>query len=102
MNPISRKDIPDHVPEEMIEDARNHLYATMKYLFGVEPTPLQYAMMESLQEHGVDMQLQAGRGAGKSVLTSILASWFLLRDPNCTIMVLSATAQKAVEFISMT
>lgn len=102
MNPISRKDIPDHVPEEMIEDARNHLYACMKYLFGVEPTPLQYAMMESLQEHGVDMQLQAGRGAGKSVLTSILASWFLLRDPNCTIMVLSATAQKAVEFISMT
>ena len=102
MNPISRKDIPDHVPEEMIEDARNHLYATMKYLFGVEPTPLQYAMMESLQEYGTDMQLQAGRGAGKSVLTSILASWFLLRDPNCTIMVLSATAQKAVEFISMT
>ncbi|MCP4743429.1 MAG: phage terminase large subunit, partial [Actinomycetales bacterium] len=41
-------------------------------------------------------------GAGKSVLTSILASWFLLRNPNCTIMVLSATAQKAVEFISMT
>ena len=102
MNPIAYDDIPDLVPSEMIEDARNHLYATMKYLFAVPPTPLQYAMMDSLQGWNTDMQLQAGRGAGKSVLTSILASWFLLRDPNCTIMVLSATAQKAVEFISMT
>ena len=102
MNPISPDDIPAHVPDEMIEDCRNHLYACVKYLFGVEPTPLQYAMMDSLQNYGTDMQLQAGRGAGKSVLTSILASWFLLRDPNVTIMVLSATAQKAVEFISMT
>ena len=102
MNPIAYNDIPDTVPSEMIEDARNHLYATMKYLFAVPPTPLQYAMMDSLQGWNTDMQLQAGRGAGKSVLTSILASWFLLRDPNCTIMVLSATAQKAVEFISMT
>jgi|13_taG_2_1085334.scaffolds.fasta_scaffold01206_6 hypothetical protein len=102
MNPLNKDTLPSSVPDEMIEDARNHLYATMKYLFGVDPTPLQYAMMDSLQSYGTDMQLQAGRGAGKSVLTSILASWFLLRDPNCTIMVLSATAQKAVEFISMT
>ena len=102
MNPISPDDIPAHIPMEMVEDCRNHLYACTKYLFGVEPTPLQYAMMEALQGFGTDMQLQAGRGAGKSVLTSILASWFLLRDPNVTIMVLSATAQKAVEFISMT
>jgi len=103
INPeINWDEIPDDVPEEMVQDARNHLYASMRYLFGVDPTPIQYAMMDALQEHGVDMQLQAGRGAGKSVLTSILASWFLLRDPNCCIMVLSATAQKAVEFISMT
>ena len=102
MNPINKDLIPDNVPDEMIEDFRNHLYCTMKYLFGVEPTGLQYAMAEALQSYGTDMQLQAGRGAGKSVLTSILASWFLLRNPDCTIMVLSATAQKAVEFISMT
>ncbi len=103
INPdINWDELPEDVPEEMVQDARNHLYACMRYLFGVDPTPIQYAMMDALQEHGTDMQLQAGRGAGKSVLTSILASWFLLRDPNCTIMVLSATAQKAVEFISMT
>jgi len=102
MNPINTDMIPESVPEEMISDFRNHLYACIKYLFGVSPTDLQYAMADALQSYSVDMQLQAGRGAGKSVLTSILASWFLLRDPNCTVMVLSATAQKAVEFISMT
>ena len=74
MNPINRDMIPDDVPDEMIEDFRNHLYATMKYLFGVAPSDLQYAMADALQNHGTDMQLQAGRGAGKSVLTSILAS----------------------------
>lgn len=100
--PINNELLPADVPEEMVEDFRNHLYACMRYLFGVDPTPIQYAMADALQSHGVDMQLQAGRGAGKSVLTSMLASWFLLRDPNTTIMVLSATAQKAVEFISMT
>ena len=46
--------------------------------------------------------LQAGRGAGKSVLTSIFATWLLLRDPNTVVMVLSATGNKATEFISMT
>lgn len=102
MNPFDPEHLPDTVPVEMAEDFRNHLYACMKYLMNMEPTPLQYAMAEALQDFNVDMQLQAGRGAGKSVLTSILASWFLLRDPNVTIMVLSATAQKAVEFVSMT
>ena len=102
MNPINENLIPENVPEEMVSDFRNHLYASMRYLFGVAPTDLQYAMADALQSYSTDMQLQAGRGAGKSVLTSILASWFLLRDPNATIMVLSATAQKAVEFISMT
>ncbi len=102
MNPLNRDLIPDNVPDEMVEDFRNHLYATMKYLFGVAPTDIQYAMAEALQDYSTDLQLQAGRGAGKSVLTSILASWFLLRNPDITIIVLSATAQKAIEFISMT
>ena len=38
----------------------------------------------------------------KSVITSMLASWWLLRDPNVTILVTSATAQKAIDFMSMT
>ena len=91
-----------NVPPEMLEDFRNHLWACFKYLGIGEPTPAQYAMADALQNFGNDMQLQAGRGFGKSVITSCLASWFLLKEPNTTIMVVSATSNKAAEFISMT
>ena len=90
------------IPQEMLEDFRNHLWACFKYLGLGEPTPAQYAMAERLQNYAEDMQLQAGRGFGKSVITACLASWFLLQDPNSTIMVVSATGNKATEFISMT
>ena len=91
-----------NIPQEMVSDFRNHLWACFKYLGIGEPTAAQYAMAEALQDGPRDMQLQAGRGFGKSVITSCLASWFLLKDPNTTIMVVSATSNKAAEFISMT
>jgi len=91
-----------NIPQEMLDDFRNHLWACFKYLGIGEPTAAQYAMADALQNGPVDMQLQAGRGFGKSVITSCLASWFLLQDPNKTIMVVSATSNKAAEFISMT
>ena len=90
------------IPKEMLDDFRNHLWACFKYLGLGEPTGAQYAMAEALQGGDKDMQLQAGRGFGKSVITACLASWFLLKDPNTTIMVVSATGNKATEFISMT
>lgn len=92
----------ESTPTEVTEDFRNHLYFAFKYMGLGEPTPAQYAMADALQEGPNDMQLQAGRGFGKSVITSCLASWYLLRNPNTTVMVVSATANKAVEFISMT
>ena len=90
------------IPQEMKDDFRNHLWVCFKYLGLGEPTPVQYAMADALQNGPNDMQLQAGRGFGKSVITACLASWFLVRDYNATIMVVSATGNKAVEFISMT
>jgi len=90
------------IPQEMVDDFRNHLWACFKYLGLGEPTAAQYAMAEALQDGPKDMQLQAGRGFGKSVITACLASWFLLRDSNATILVVSATGNKAAEFISMT
>ena len=92
----------DHIPAEVVKDFRNHLFFAFKFMGLGEPTPAQYAMADALQEGDKDMQLQAGRGFGKSVITSCLASWYLLKDPNATVMVISATANKAVEFISMT
>lgn len=91
-----------NIPQEMLDDFRNHMWACFKYLGLGEPTGAQYGMADALQSGSNDMQLQAGRGFGKSVITACLASWFLLKDSNCTIMVVSATGNKATEFISMT
>ena len=89
-------------PPEMLEDFRNHLWACFKYLGIGEPTAAQYAMADALQQGPKDMQLQAGRGFGKSVITACLVSWFLLQNHDSTVLVVSATANKATEFISMT
>ena len=94
--------IPANIDPGMVMDFRNFLYVAMKHLGMGEPTKLQYAMAYRLQHGPEAFQLQAGRGAGKSVLTSMFATWLLLSDPNTVIMVLSATGNKSTEFISMT
>lgn len=101
-NKLDERLIPSNVPQEAVQDFRNYGYYVMKYMGFGEPTPIQYGIMDALQNHDNDMVLAAGRGTGKSVITSMLASWWLLRDPNVTILVTSATAQKAIDFISMT
>jgi hypothetical protein len=88
------------VPEEVLEDFRNHLFFSFKYLGLGEPSPLQYAMAHRIQYGPRDFQLQAGRGAGKSTIVAVFASWLLLKDPNATIMVISAGQDKAISFIS--
>ncbi len=87
-------------PQEVREDFRNHLFMCMRHLGLGEPSPLQYAIAETIQNGDRDFQLQAGRGAGKSTVVAMYASWLLLNDPNCTILVLSATQDKAIKFIS--
>ena len=93
--------VPDSVDRAVLMDFRNFMYIAMKALGLGEPTQLQYAMGYRLQHGPESFQLQAGRGAGKSVLTALFATWLLLRDPNTVIMVLSATGNKPIEFISM-
>lgn len=90
---------PD-LPEGVVEDFRNHLYYCFKYVLRTEPTPVQYAMAERLQNLDYDFQLQAGRGFGKSTVTAFFVSWLLMLNPNTTIMVLSASSPKAISFIS--
>lgn len=90
------------IPQEMVDDFRNHLWACFKYLGLGEPTPIQYIIAQRLQEGATDFQLQAGRGFGKSVLAACFVSWLLLRNPNRTILVTSATADRAAKFISQT
>lgn len=88
-------------PQEVLEDFRNHAYYCFKLLGLGEPTAAQYAMAWAIQTGPQDMQLQAGRGFGKSVILACFASWILLKNPDATIMVVSATSDKAIKFISM-
>ncbi len=86
--------------EEVLEDFRNHVFYCMRFLGLGEPSQLQYAIATRIQHGPRDFQLQAGRGAGKSTIMAMYASWLLLRDPDTTILVISATQDKAIKFIS--
>ena len=89
-----------NVPQEVLDDFRNHLYFCFKYLGLGLPTPKQYAMAEVLQQGTNDFLLQAGRGDGKSVINACYVSWKILKDINRTQLVLSATGDKAIKFVS--
>jgi len=88
--------------EEVVNDFRNHVFFCMKHLGLGEPTPMQYEISRQLQYGPNDFILAAGRGTGKSTLTAMFASWFMMANPNKTVLVLSATQQKAIEFVSQT
>ena len=88
------------VPQEVIEDFRNHLYFCFKHLGLGEPTKIQYELARQIQEGPDDQIIAAGRGTGKSTITACLASWVWLRNPNGTFLVLSNTQGKAIDFVS--
>ena len=89
-----------NVPQEVLDDFRNHLYFCFKYLGLGLPTPKQYAMAEVLQNGSNDFLMQAGRGDGKSVINACFVSWKILKDINRTQLVLSAAGDKAIKFVS--
>jgi hypothetical protein len=88
------------VPQEVIDDFRNHLYFCFKHLGLGEPTKIQYELAREIQEGASDAIIAAGRGTGKSTITACLASWEWLKDPNLTFLVLSNTQGKAIDFVS--
>jgi len=88
------------VPQEVIDDFRNHLYFCFKHLGLGEPTKIQYELAREIQEGPSDAIIAAGRGTGKSTITACLASWEWLKDPNLTFLVLSNTQGKAIDFVS--
>lgn len=88
------------VPQEVIDDFRNHLYFCFKHLGLGEPTRIQYELAREIQEGPLDAIIAAGRGTGKSTITACLASWEWLKDPNLTFLVLSNTQGKAIDFVS--
>lgn len=88
------------VPQEVLDDFRNHLFFCFKHLGLGEPTRIQYEIARQIQEGPDDQIIAAGRGTGKSTITACMASWIWLQDCNKTFLVLSNTQGKAIDFVS--
>lgn len=70
------------------------------YLHLPSPTPIQYDIAHYLQHGPRRMTIQAFRGVGKSWITSALACFVLLNNPQEKILVVSASKDRADSFSS--
>lgn len=74
------------------------MFVVWKYLGLPDPSPLQYDIAYFLQHGPKRSIIEAFRGCGKSFLTAAFALWCLYWDPNCKIMVVSASKERADAF----
>ena len=85
----------DKIPEKLLKSFPNFLYATWKVLGLPPPDPIQIDMARTLQYGPNRLILEAFRGVGKSYITGAFLAWLLLNDPDLSILVLSASGDKA-------
>jgi len=83
------------------EDFRNFLSVVWEELKLPSPSLVQYDMADWLQHGGNRIMIQAMRGAGKSYMTSAYCVWLLYRNPDTTIISMSAVQNRAREFIRL-
>ena len=80
-------------------DFRNFAFRAWQVLGLPEPAVVQYDICDFLQNGPKRRMIQAMRGAGKSYLTATYTAWRLYRDPDTTILCVSAVQTRAREFI---
>ena len=86
------------LPEEL-QDFRRFLYLTWIDLGLPAPTQRQYDIAWTLQ-HGDKRQIICAlRGIGKSWIAAAYSMWCLAMDPTLNILVLSASKQRADDFV---
>lgn len=85
-----------------LKDFRNFLHLVWRHLGLPKPTPVQYDIAQHLQTGPRRMVIQAFRGVGKSYITSAYVVHELLLDPTRTILVVSASKQRADDFSTFT
>lgn len=93
----------DVTVEPSVEDVlkgslRKFTWVLWQHLRLPDPTPIQYDICHYLQNGPRRRMIQAFRGVGKSFLTVAYVLWRLYRDPDCKVMVVSASEQLAIEF----
>ena len=86
--------------ERIKADFRVFMAVVWQHLNLPSPTPIQYDMARYLQTGPRRMLIEAFRGVGKSWVTSALACWILLNDPQSKVLVVSASKDRADAFSS--
>ena len=84
------------------DDFRNFVFRAWQTLGLPEPARIQYDVASYLQSGPERRMIQAMRGFGKSYLTATYAAWRLYRNPDTTILCVSAVQTRAREFILLT
>lgn len=82
----------------MHDDFRLFLYFIWKHLGLPPPTELQYDIAKYIQGGPRRRIIQAFRGCGKSWITAAFVLWLLWKDPQCKILVVSASKDRADAF----
>lgn len=85
-----------------LTDFRNFLYLVWKHLNLPQPTPIQYDIADYLQHGPRRMVIEAFRGVGKSYITSAFVVHQLLLDPECKVLVVSASKNRSDDFSTFT
>ena len=83
-------------------DFRNFLKLVWEHLGLPDPTKVQYDIARYIQKGPRRTVVQAFRGVGKSYITSAYVAHQLLVDPSKTILVVSASKQRADDFSTFT
>lgn len=84
------------------EDFRKFLFVVWRHISLPDPTPTQYDIAHYLQQGPSKICIEAFRGVGKSFITSAFVLWLLYRDPQLKIMVVSASKNRADNFVTFT
>lgn len=87
-------------PEDPLLIFKNVLFLVVRHAIGKDrtPTPTQYDIAEYLQYGPRRLIIQAFRGVGKSFITAAFVVWCLYCNPECKILVVSASKQHADNF----
>lgn len=83
-------------------DFRKFMWLVWKYINLPNPTRAQYDIARFLQTGPNKICIEAFRGIGKSFITSAFVLWVLYCNPQMKIMVVSASKNRADNFVTFT
>jgi hypothetical protein len=83
-------------------DFRKFMWLVWKYINLPNPTAAQYDIARFLQTGPNKICIEAFRGIGKSFITSAFVLWVLYCNPQMKIMVVSASKNRADNFVTFT